>query len=86
MVIIATNRYRMGRREIEMDEEDLDDIRKVFMAALEKITNTADKKEKSIDRCPPVVYLSCLESDVIGKIVGAEVLFEAPLCRPAVAS
>ena len=84
MVIIATNRYRRGKREIEIDEDDLDDIRKVFMGALEKITGTADTVEKIIDQCPPIIYLPYLESDVVPRIVSAEVLYEGPLCKPPV--
>ena len=85
MVIIATNGYKRGRDEIEFDEEDLERTRRAFMAALEKITDTAGEgKQKIIDECPPIVYLPFLETDVIAKIVSAPVLSEQPLKKPVV--
>ena len=85
MVIIATNRYRRSRPETVFYEEDIEITRRVFMAALEKITDTAGEgKQKIIDECPPIVYLPYLETEVIAKIVSAPVLSEQPLKKPVV--
>ena len=84
MIIVATNRYKRGKPEIEIDEDDLQIIREVFMAAFRKITYTTDEQEEIIDQCPPVIYLPYLETDVVNRIVGTEVLYEKPLHKPEV--
>ena len=69
---------RSGKQE-DFDEEDVERTERVFMKALETIVGS-----QVIDRCPPVLYLPFLESNLIHKVVGAPVLYEEPLKAPVV--
>ena len=67
MVLIITN-HRKYQHELE--EEDYDQIRRVFMTAFEVITG------KSLRKCPPILYLPFEErgEDILHKIINAKVI------------
>lgn len=70
MVIIATNHPRKQR--FEFDEQDVTDMNVCFMRSL----NLATRNEKSIARCPPVVYIGLLEpgEEILTKLRAAHVI------------
>ena len=75
MVIIATNTYKQGKAESEIDQDDLNTTKEVIVASLKEIVNA------DIDWCPPIVYIPFNEQSVLKKIKGSSVLFEIPLMK-----
>ena len=71
MVIVATNEKR--RQITGFDKEDHSTTEKVFSAAYKTMTG------KRLRKCPPIRYLPLAETDVIGKIMSAEVIVDKPL-------
>jgi len=67
MVIIATNQ-KDEKYQIEFDEEDISTTKRVFTKAFETVTG------QHLPKCPPVLYLPFAETDVLNKVVRAEVI------------
>ena len=69
MVIIATNNPKKKTQDLGMDEEDLQDIEKVFQLSMQEAV-------PDVSNCPPIVYigLNDADKDVLVKIKEAKVL------------
>lgn len=70
MVIIATNRRKC---QMEFDEEDISITEKAFTLAFEKATG------KSLPKCPPALYLSLSETEVLSRVVATGVTADEPV-------
>lgn len=76
MVIVATNHEDSRRQTPEFNEHDRKKTEVAFMTAFKRTTN------ESLKACPPILYLSVNEEEVLKKVRRAEVLHSGPLPAP----
>ena len=81
MVVVVTNFYKTNRAQIELEKEDIEVTKAIFMEALEMAVDTS---QGEIVECPPLIYLPYLEKNIMEKIKTAPVLHEQNLSKTKV--